>query len=108
MLDETNGEIYVFYVDPDNRGAGIGSRLLDYYTKVQKHTYGAERQWVSVAKGNKYGIPFYETKGFDTPAKSYHMERPRWTKIFHSSIPGRYKTDILHIITFFRNSFPVY
>ena len=64
MLDATNGEIYVFYVDPDSRGAGIGSRLLDYYTKVQKHTYGAQRQWVSVAKGNQYGIPFYEAKGF--------------------------------------------
>ena len=41
MTDATNGEIYVFYVDPDSRGAGIGSRLLDFYTKVQKHTYGA-------------------------------------------------------------------
>ena len=64
MIDETIGEIYVFYVDPDVRGAGIGSRLLSFYTKLQKHTYGAEQQYVAVAKGNKYGIPFYEAKGF--------------------------------------------
>ncbi|WP_252502569.1 GNAT family N-acetyltransferase [Sporosarcina sp. Marseille-Q4943] len=64
IKDETDGEIYVFYVAPEVRGKGIGSRLLDFYTKVQKHTYGADRQWVSVAKGNMYGIPFYEAKGF--------------------------------------------
>ncbi|MGG0669806.1 GNAT family N-acetyltransferase [Lederbergia citrisecunda] len=64
MRNETDAEIYVFYVDPDTRGNGIGSRLLSFYTKIQKHTYGADRQWVSVAKGNMYGIPFYEAKGF--------------------------------------------
>ncbi|MGN7388379.1 GNAT family N-acetyltransferase [Sporosarcina sp. SAFN-015] len=64
MRDEVDGEIYVFYVAPEMRGTGIGSRLLDFYTKIQKHTYGATRQWVSVAKGNMYGIPFYEAKGF--------------------------------------------
>jgi len=52
MRDETDGEIDVFYVDPEARGAGIGSRLLNFYTKIQKHSYGAIRQWVSVAKGN--------------------------------------------------------
>ncbi|MFC5604488.1 GNAT family N-acetyltransferase [Sporosarcina koreensis] len=64
MKDETDGEIYVFYVAPEARGTGIGSKLLNFYTKIQKHTYGADRQWVSVAKGNMYGIPFYEAKGF--------------------------------------------
>lgn len=64
MTSETDGEVYVFYVDPEARGSGIGTRLLDFYTKLQKHTYGAERQWVSVAKGNMYGIPFYEARGF--------------------------------------------
>ncbi|MDN4606963.1 GNAT family N-acetyltransferase [Sporosarcina highlanderae] len=64
MADESDGEIYVFYMDPDYRGMGIGTRLLDFYTKIQRYTYGANRQWVSVAKGNQYGIPFYEAKGF--------------------------------------------
>jgi hypothetical protein len=30
---------------------------------VQKEK-GATQQWVSVAKGNQKGIPFYEAKGF--------------------------------------------
>lgn len=64
MRDESDGEIYVFYMDPDYRGMGIGTRLLAFYSKIQKFTYGADRQWVSVAKGNQYGIPFYESKGF--------------------------------------------
>ena len=64
MTDEAIGEVYVFYIDPDKRGTGIGTRLLDFFTKIQKHTYGAEEQWVSVAKGNFYGIPFYEARGF--------------------------------------------
>lgn len=64
MRSETEAEIYVFYVEPEARGNGIGSRLLNFYTKIQKHTYGADRQRVLVAKGNMYGIPFYEAKGF--------------------------------------------
>lgn len=64
MIDESNAEIYVFYIEPDEIGLGIGTRLLNFYTKIQKFTYGATQQWVSVAKGNMYGIPFYEAKGF--------------------------------------------
>ncbi|MEK5037839.1 GNAT family N-acetyltransferase [Sporosarcina sp. FSL K6-3457] len=64
MNDDTAGEVYVLYLDPTLRGQGIGTRLLDFFTKIQKHTYGAKEQWVSVAKGNNYGIPFYEARGF--------------------------------------------
>lgn len=64
MTGDDSGEVYVLYLDPALRGKGIGTRLLDSYTKVQKHTYGAREQWVSVAKGNQYGIPFYEARGF--------------------------------------------
>lgn len=64
MTNSNSGEIYVFYLDPEMRGMGIGTRLLDFATKIQKHSYGASEQWVSVAKGNDYGIPFYEARGF--------------------------------------------
>ena len=64
MTNQTTGEIYVFYLDPSMRGKGIGTRLLTHYTKIQKHIYGATEQWVAVAKGNDYGIPFYEARGF--------------------------------------------
>lgn len=64
MTSKTTGEIYVLYLDPTMRGQGIGTRLLTFFTKIQKHTYGAQEQWVSVAKGNNYGIPFYEARGF--------------------------------------------
>ncbi|MFJ7934765.1 GNAT family N-acetyltransferase [Sporosarcina sp. NPDC096371] len=64
MNDDAAGEVYVLYLDPTLRGQGIGTRLLDFFTKIQKHTYGAQEQWVSVAKGNDYGIPFYEARGF--------------------------------------------
>lgn len=64
MIDEKAAEVYVLYMDPHMRGKGIGTRLLTYFTKIQKHTYGAEEQWVAVAKGNQFGIPFYEARGF--------------------------------------------
>ncbi|QUW22766.1 GNAT family N-acetyltransferase [Sporosarcina sp. Marseille-Q4063] len=64
MINSTAGEIYVFYMDPNYRGLGVGTRLLNFFTKVQKHSYGATEQWVAVAKGNYYGIPFYEARGF--------------------------------------------
>uniref|UniRef100_UPI003EB8E09C hypothetical protein n=1 Tax=Bacillus cytotoxicus TaxID=580165 RepID=UPI003EB8E09C len=37
--------------------------LIDYFTGIQKEK-GIVEQWVSVAKGNEKGIPFYEAKGF--------------------------------------------
>ena len=64
MMDETTGEIYVFYLEPDLRGKGVGTKLLSFFTKIQKFQYGAKEQWVSVARGNVYGIPFYEARGF--------------------------------------------
>jgi ribosomal protein S18 acetylase RimI-like enzyme len=64
MINDTEAEIYVLYLAPTMRGKGIGSRLLDFYTKIQKYTYGATEQWVSVAKGNNFGIPFYKARNF--------------------------------------------
>lgn len=64
MVTIDRGEVYVFYLDPKMRGAGIGTRLLNFFTKIQKHKYGAKEQWVAVAKGNNFAIPFYEARGF--------------------------------------------
>jgi len=64
MISETAGEIFVLYVSPNRRHEGIGTMLLDVLKKQQKDVFNATEQWVSVAKGNQKGIPFYEAKGF--------------------------------------------
>ena len=64
MINDTAGEVFVLYLNPNRRNEGIGTMLLDGLTKQQKEEFGANEQWVSVAKGNQKGIPFYEAKGF--------------------------------------------
>jgi len=56
-------EVFVLYVLPSRRGEGIGTRLLDHLSGIQR-AKGAKKQWVSVTKGNVKGIPFYEARGF--------------------------------------------
>ncbi len=56
-------EIFVFYMDPNKRNRGIGTKLLNYYTDYQK-ILGIKEQWLSAQKGNEKAIPFYEAKGF--------------------------------------------
>ena len=90
MMDETTAEIYVFYLNPDTRSRGVGTRLLDFFTKIQKHIYGAKEQWVSVAKGNVYGIPFYEAKGF-----LFQYEAPTYgSSLGDLDISLKFKRDI--------------
>ena len=64
VYDEHIAEVYVLYLDPERRNQGIGTKLLHYLTEVQKNKYGATEQWVSVAKDNILGIPFYKARGF--------------------------------------------
>lgn len=64
MISDTAGEIFVLYLAPNRRNEGIGTKLLNAITKQQKEKYHAIEQYVSVAKGNVKGIPFYEAKGF--------------------------------------------
>lgn len=90
MNDDTAGEVYVLYLDTTLLGQGIGTRLLDFFTKIQKHTYGAKEQWVSVAKGNDYGIPFYEARGF-----TFQHEAPAYgTMKDDQDISLKYRRDI--------------
>ncbi len=63
MTGDDAGEVYVLYMDPDRRGEGVGTKLLEAITAQQKE-FGARTQWVSVQKGNEKGIPFYRAKGF--------------------------------------------
>jgi ribosomal protein S18 acetylase RimI-like enzyme len=90
MTSATEGEVYVFYLDPLMRGMGIGTRLLDFFTKIQKYTYGANDQSVSVAKGNDYGIPFYEARGFIFQ----HEELAYGTSFEDQDISLKYKREI--------------
>jgi GNAT superfamily N-acetyltransferase len=64
MINDTAGEVFVLYLDPNRRNEGIGTMLLEAITKQQKEEYNASEQWVSVQKGNEKGIPFYEARGF--------------------------------------------
>ncbi|MFI8684748.1 GNAT family N-acetyltransferase [Rossellomorea sp. NPDC077527] len=71
MIGETDGELFVLYLDPTRRNEGIGTLLLEAITQQQKEEFHANKQWVSVQKGNEKGIPFYEAKGF-----GYEREQP--------------------------------
>jgi|SRR5690625_3100029 len=61
--EQGTSEIYVFYVDEAYRYKGIGTKLLDTFTKVHMEK-GATEQYVSVEEGNELGIPFYKSRGF--------------------------------------------
>ncbi|WHT47788.1 GNAT family N-acetyltransferase [Sporosarcina thermotolerans] len=82
MADDSDGEIYVFYMDPDYRGMGIGTRLLEFYTKIQKYTYGAERQWVSVAKEICTAFLFMRQRDFHLNVRRLHTVQQMRTRIF--------------------------
>lgn len=63
MTGPAVGEVYVLYADPDRRGQGFGSAVLELLTR-QQTAAGAREQWVSVRKGNGLAIPFYRARGF--------------------------------------------
>lgn len=63
MTSPGTGEIFVLYVDPERRGEGIGTMLLDSITDELREL-GDTEQWVSVVAGNEKGIPFYRARGF--------------------------------------------
>ncbi|QWG50530.1 GNAT family N-acetyltransferase [Bacillus mycoides] len=56
-------ELFVIYLNPNRKREGIGTELLSIITNNQIER-GAKEQWVSVAKDNDMGIPFYEAVGF--------------------------------------------
>lgn len=88
--DKGISEVYVLYLDPEKRNKGIGTRLLNYLTDVQRSKYGAHEQWVSVTKDNMLGIPFYEARGF----KFQHEQQSYESKPEYQAISLRYKRNI--------------
>lgn len=57
------GELSVIYLDPAERGRGLGTLLLNRITD-QLRELGASEMWVAVVVGNDLAIPFYEARGF--------------------------------------------
>lgn len=92
LIDEKIGEIFVFYVHPDWHRQQVGTRLLNHFSKIQQHHYGAKEQWVAVAKGNSLAIPFYESQRFqfqyETPAYGTTFEDQMLTLKYCRSLPS--------------------
>lgn len=63
MTSATTGELYVLYLEPAERGRGLGTALLDRVTE-QIRGLGATAMEVSVIEGNDKAIPFYRARGF--------------------------------------------
>ena len=63
LTTENTGEVFVLYADVELRYSGFGSAVLRFMTD-QQEKLGATEQWVSVAKGNELGLPFYRSRGF--------------------------------------------
>ncbi|MEV4278014.1 GNAT family N-acetyltransferase [Actinoplanes xinjiangensis] len=63
LLTPGVGELFVLYLDPDERGRGLGTLLLDRVTGQLRES-GATEMWVAALDGNELGIPFYEARGF--------------------------------------------
>lgn len=73
MQTFVTAEVYALYLSPLRRNEGIGTKLLAAITEQQRKL-GATEQWISVAKGNEKGIPFYNKRGFifQEEVDSYH------------------------------------
>ena len=57
------GELHVIYLEPGERGRGLGTLLLDRITE-QVRARGATEMWVAVVEGNDLAVPFYQARGF--------------------------------------------
>lgn len=63
--EETVGRIEWIHVDPDHRGSGLGSNLLDR-TEAELVDEGADRVEGRVLEANQEGLEFYERRGYET------------------------------------------
>ena len=74
MDDIPDGDFYIraIAVDPDYRGRGAGSRLMDHMIDIARAD-GARRLALDVAAKNRDGRRFYERIGMTRESES-----PRW------------------------------
>jgi GNAT superfamily N-acetyltransferase len=86
-----SSELYVIYMDPDRRGEGAGTLLLNAITE-ELITQGAREQWVAVTPGNLKGIPFYEARGFrrcgSRPAFGSTFQEGRESLLYWRALPA--------------------
>ncbi|MBG0567636.1 GNAT family N-acetyltransferase [Actinoplanes aureus] len=57
------GELFTLYLEPGERGRGLGTLLLDRITE-QLREQGATEMWVAALAGNELAVPFYRARGF--------------------------------------------
>jgi GNAT superfamily N-acetyltransferase len=57
------GELHLIYLEPAERGRGLGTLLLDRVTE-QVRAAGGTEMWLSVFLGDAAGIGFYRSRGF--------------------------------------------
>ena len=88
LTDPKIGEVFVLYADPTMRYRGAGTAVLEAMT-AQQIAGGAREQWVSVGKGNRKGIPFYEARGFILAG-----ERPTHEMPGHASLRYRRPLEV--------------
>jgi ribosomal protein S18 acetylase RimI-like enzyme len=62
------GELFVIYLDPAERGRGLGTLLLDRIIE-QVSGAGAAELWASVVVDNEKGLPFYRARRFEQLGK---------------------------------------
>ncbi|BAL86238.1 putative GCN5-related N-acetyltransferase [Actinoplanes missouriensis 431] len=61
-------ELFMMYLEPSERGRGLGTLLLNRVTE-QVRELGATELWVAAVVGNDLGVPFYEARGFTIQSK---------------------------------------
>lgn len=63
MTGPDAGELSLVYLDPPERGRGLGTMLLDRVTSQIRDEGGTE-MWLSIFLGDSAGIGFYRARGF--------------------------------------------
>lgn len=76
------GSLEMLFVDPDNRGQGIGGRLIRWGME----RYGLDR--VAVNEQNPQAVGFYEHMGFRVCGRTERDEQGGPYPLLHMRLPG--------------------